>query len=210
MLINGADGLVADPLVFLYASRAQYSVTRFLQSVSAFLPEILENISANLLCSMSTKFRCVVGSRSFSTAMDGDLSCGREQRISRSEQVAATRRWPVLLPQSALRYTRQFWTMFQRAETMMLSNSFFVQPSLDIQVQRCMLRRLNQEPVIFIRCRACRARSRSPLSFLLPDECVARTDSKPRLSDPRVASRSSRTTTISRRAKEAMKYVRVL
>ena len=73
----------------------------------------------NRLCSLSTKFCCVVGSRSFSTAMGDEVSCGREQRFRRSEQVAATRRWSVLLPQSALRYTRQFWTMFQRAETMM-------------------------------------------------------------------------------------------
>ena len=73
----------------------------------------------NRLCSLSTKFCCVVGSRSFSTAMGGEVSYGREQRFRRSEQVAATRRWSVLLPQSALRYTRQFWAMFQRAETMM-------------------------------------------------------------------------------------------
>ena len=74
---------------------------------------------ANRLCSLSTNFRCVVGSRSFSTAMGGEVYCGREQSFKRSEQVAATWRWSVLLPQSALRYTRQFWTMFQRAETMM-------------------------------------------------------------------------------------------
>ena len=35
-----------------------------------------------------------------------------------------------------------------------VADSFFVRPSLDIQVQRCMLCRLNQEPVIFSRCRA--------------------------------------------------------
>ena len=75
--------------------------------------------SVNRLCSFSTKFRCVVGSSSFSTAIGGETSCGKEKRFKRSEQVAATRRWSVLLPQSALRYTRQFWTMFHRAETMM-------------------------------------------------------------------------------------------
>ena len=62
--------------------------------------------SANRLCSFSTKFRCVIGSSSFCTAMGGEVSCGKEQRFKRSEQVAATRRWSVLLPQSALRYTR--------------------------------------------------------------------------------------------------------
>ena len=76
----------------------------------------------NRLCSFSTKLCCVVGSRSFSTAMGGDVSCGREQRFRRSEQVAAAMRWSVLLPQSALRYTRQFWTMFHRAETMIPAN----------------------------------------------------------------------------------------
>ena len=52
----------------------------------------------NRLCSLSTKLCCVVGSRSFSTAMGGEVSCGRQQRFRRSEQVAATRRWSVLLP----------------------------------------------------------------------------------------------------------------
>ena len=47
--------------------------------------------SANRLCSLSTKFRGVVWSRSFSTAMGGEVSCGREQRFRRSEQVAATK-----------------------------------------------------------------------------------------------------------------------
>ena len=75
--------------------------------------------SVNRLGGFSTKFCCVVGSRSFATAMGGEVYCGREQRFRRTEQVAATRRWSVLLPQSALRYTRQFWTMFHRAETMM-------------------------------------------------------------------------------------------
>ena len=75
--------------------------------------------SANPVCRFSTTFRCVVGSSSFSTAMGGEVYCGIAQRFKRSEQVAATRRWSVLLPQSALRYTRQFWTMFHRAETMM-------------------------------------------------------------------------------------------
>ena len=59
--------------------------------------------SANRLCSFSTKCCCVVGSRIFSTAMGGEVYCGREQRFKRSEQVAATRRWSVMLPQSALR-----------------------------------------------------------------------------------------------------------
>ena len=68
--------------------------------------------SVNRLCSFSTTFRCVVGSSSFSTAMGGEVSCGKEQRFKRSEQVAATRRLSVLLPQSTLRYTRQFWTVF--------------------------------------------------------------------------------------------------
>ncbi len=42
MLINGAEGLVADPLVFLSAARAQLSMARFLQSISAFLSEIID------------------------------------------------------------------------------------------------------------------------------------------------------------------------
>ena len=50
-----------------------------------------------------------------------------------------------------------------------------------------MLCRLNLEPVIFSRCKAHKSRSRSPLSFLLPDECGPRTYSYPHLSDPRVA-----------------------
>ena len=75
--------------------------------------------SANRLCSFSTKFRCVVGSSRFSMAMCGEVSCGKEQSFKRNEQVAATRRWSVLLQQSALRYTRQFWTMFHPSETMM-------------------------------------------------------------------------------------------
>ena len=47
------------------------------------------------------------------------------------------------------------------------------------------------------------------MSFLLPDECGPRTDSYPRLSDPRVAFRSPSTTMMSCRAKEAMRSVRV-
>ena len=35
--------------------------------------------SVNRLCSFSTKLCCVVGSRSFSTTMGGEVSCGREQ-----------------------------------------------------------------------------------------------------------------------------------
>ena len=46
--------------------------------------------SVNRLCSLSTKFRCVVWSSSFSMAICGEVSCGREQRFRRSEQVAAT------------------------------------------------------------------------------------------------------------------------
>ena len=157
-------------------------ITAWLVSFRVFLPSFQRfsvgeadssdsDRSANRLCSFSTKFRCVVWSSSLSTARGDEVSCGKERRFKRSEQVAATRRWSVLLPQYALRYTRQFWTMFHRAETMKYSNSFFLQPSFDIQVQRCMLRRLNQEPVIFSRCRAQRSGSRSPLSFLLPGEC---------------------------------------
>ena len=122
MLINGAEGLVADPLVFVSAARAQHGMARFLQSIC--LPSFQSlsmdeadssdsDRSANRFCSFSTKFRCVVGSSSFSTAMGGEVFCGKEQRFKRSEQVAATRRWSVLLPQSVLRYTRQLWTMFQ-------------------------------------------------------------------------------------------------
>ena len=48
--------------------------------------------SANRLFSFSTKFRCMVGSSNISTAMGGEVYCGKEQRIKRSEQVAATRR----------------------------------------------------------------------------------------------------------------------
>ena len=44
--------------------------------------------SANRLCSFSTKVRCVVGSSSFSTAMGGEVYCGKEQRFKRSEQEA--------------------------------------------------------------------------------------------------------------------------
>ena len=99
------------------------SFRAFLPSFQRFSMDEAESSDSdrreNRLCSLSRKLCCVVGSRSFSTAMGGEVSCGREQRFRRSEQVAATRRWSVLLPQSALRYTRQFWTMFQRAETMM-------------------------------------------------------------------------------------------
>ena len=81
---------------------------------------------ANRLCSFSTKCCCVVGLRRLSTAIGGEVYCGREQRFKRIEQVAAARRWSVLLPQSALRYTRQLWAMFQRAETMMYSLTPFL------------------------------------------------------------------------------------
>ena len=53
---------------------------------------------ANRLCSFITKWCCVVGLRRFYTAMGGEEYCGREQRFKRIEQVAATRRWSVLLP----------------------------------------------------------------------------------------------------------------
>ena len=34
--------------------------------------------------------------------MGGEIYCGKEQRFKRSEQVAATRWWSVLLPQSSV------------------------------------------------------------------------------------------------------------
>ena len=65
------------------------SFRAFLPSFQRFSMDEAESSDSdrreNRLCSLSTKFRCVVGSRSFSTAMGGEVSCGREQRFRRSE-----------------------------------------------------------------------------------------------------------------------------
>ncbi len=91
--------------------------TAWLVSFRAFLPSFHRfsmdeadssdsDRSANRLCSFSTKFRCVVGSSSFSTATGVEVSCGKEQRFKRSEQVAATRRWSVLPLHYVLRWPK--------------------------------------------------------------------------------------------------------
>ena len=64
--------------------------TAWLVSFRAFLPSFQRlpmdeakssdsDGRANWLCSLSTKFCCLVGSASFSAAMGGELSCGRER-----------------------------------------------------------------------------------------------------------------------------------
>ena len=65
------------------------SFRAFLPSVQRFSMDEAESSdsdrSANRLCSFSIQFRCVVGSRSFSTAMGGAVSCVRAGPAHSSE-----------------------------------------------------------------------------------------------------------------------------
>ena len=129
MLNNGAEGLVADHWCFFmhgsFPSEHFYLPSRDSRWMRRIHPIQIEMRTG---CAAS-KFRRVVGSSNFFKAMGGEVTCGKEQRFKRSEQVAATRRWSVLLPQSVLRYTWQFWTMFHRAETPFLSDRHLISRS---------------------------------------------------------------------------------
>ena len=68
------------------------SSTAWLVSFRAFMPSFhrlsmdeadssYSDRSSNRLCSFSIKFCCVKGSRSFSTAMGGEISCGFDQAV---------------------------------------------------------------------------------------------------------------------------------